>query len=428
MATKSMISAIKLIPQLDDQHRIQLLQTLSSTHALISSEVQESICLEASRLYNILRKVRFILERLASDPSAQADIEYYYGKSVFKCPRLYCKWFYEGFDTAAERDEHVAYHERAYCCIYIGCEYATAGFKTESELDTHYDKFHQDDFRAPLPLSPLSKPRLLPPAPRRTSLSEPPPAIRVSSPNALSQIKIRPATQFHAARMFAGSYQPAISMTARGLDSADPGYHDTPVKRPRQDDTFACDVCSRNFQRASHLRVHRRTHANAKPFICTVCSDCFAHHIELTRHSLLHTGDLRFTCRGSLRLGQSWGCGKKFPRADGLARHFKGAAGTLCLKPMTDEEESLKWQASASIGATSPAPPASLQAPAQANSQNHGHLSTSSTDWNDILLLASTYVPGFPTDALGYDDTYPNVLYEQHPELLGLNWHAVRPE
>lgn len=32
------------------------------------------------------------------------------------------------------------------------------------------------------------------------------------------------------------------------------------------------------------------------------------------------------------------------------------------------------------------------------------------------------------TDTLDHSDTYPGVLYDQHPEISSFNWDAVLPE
>lgn len=43
-------------------------------------------------------------------------------------------------------------------------------------------------------------------------------------------------------------------------------------------------------------------------------------------------------CKGDLGAGGSWGCGRRFARADALGRHFRSEAGRVCIKPLLDEE------------------------------------------------------------------------------------------
>ena len=102
--------------------------------------------------------------------------------------------------------------------------------------------------------------------------------------------------------------------------------------------TFQCDKCPKRFTRAYNLRSHLRTHTNERPFKCTVCGKEFARQHDRKRHESLHSGEKKFVCKGELRAGVQWGCGRKFARADALGRHFRSEAGRVCIKPLLDEE------------------------------------------------------------------------------------------
>jgi hypothetical protein len=393
-ASRNMISAIKYLPQLDDAQRTMLLRTMASANSLVSSDLQSPKLFEASKLYSILRKVRLVMEDLAVDPSAQANVALFYGTQVFKCPRLYCKWFYEGFDTAAKRSEHVAKHERSYFCPYIGCAHATLGCKTAGELELHYQTYHKpsltgDDFPLP-PVPPV------------------PPLVAVSAQATPAPTTQPPASPIPTiASPLSANMQTGNTATKRpGPDTA---LQQTPSKRPRQIGPFQCESCPKIFQRVSHLRSHNRIHSDEKPFSCVVCGKSFARQPDLTRHGLLHSGDKRFSCCGSLRNGRQWGCNKRFMRLDGLARHWKGTAGTFCVKPLRDEEASLAHQqvtvTSATTALATPTPAPMLR-------------------WDDVLLSA----PQHGTEMYAYDDQFPLALYDQHPEMSAINWDIVLPE
>jgi len=103
--------------------------------------------------------------------------------------------------------------------------------------------------------------------------------------------------------------------------------------------TFPCTLCPKRFTRAYNLRSHLRTHTDARPFACTVCGKAFVRQHDRKRHEALHSVEKKFICGGVLQSGESWGCGRRFARADALARHFWSEAGRVCLGPLFDEED-----------------------------------------------------------------------------------------
>ncbi|PNS14577.1 hypothetical protein CAC42_2634 [Sphaceloma murrayae] len=109
-------------------------------------------------------------------------------------------------------------------------------------------------------------------------------------------------------------------------------------KRQKHPATFQCHLCPKRFTRAYNLRSHLRTHTDERPFVCTVCGKAFARQHDRKRHEGLHSGEKKFVCRGALKTGASWGCGRRFARADALGRHFRSEAGRECIKPLLDEE------------------------------------------------------------------------------------------
>lgn len=69
-----------------------------------------------------------------------------------------------------------------------------------------------------------------------------------------------------------------------------------------------------------------------------MCGKAFARQHDRKRHEGLHSGEKKFVCKGDLGAGGSWGCGRRFARADALGRHFRSEAGRVCIKPLLDEE------------------------------------------------------------------------------------------
>ncbi|GAM82960.1 hypothetical protein ANO11243_009460 [Dothideomycetidae sp. 11243] len=109
-------------------------------------------------------------------------------------------------------------------------------------------------------------------------------------------------------------------------------------KRQKHPANFHCNLCDKKFTRAYNLRSHLRTHTDERPFVCTVCNKAFARQHDRKRHEGLHSGEKKFVCKGALKTGASWGCSRRFARADALGRHFRSEAGRECIKPLLDEE------------------------------------------------------------------------------------------
>ena len=102
-------------------------------------------------------------------------------------------------------------------------------------------------------------------------------------------------------------------------------------------------------------------------------------------------------CRGTLQSSASWGCGRRFARADALGRHFRSEAGRVCIKPLLDEEAAERqkaWleeqqQAQVAAGLVAPQP-----------------------------LLAQPHMNMM-------DNFLPAAILQQYPALAGLDWNSL---
>lgn len=64
----------------------------------------------------------------------------------------------------------------------------------------------------------------------------------------------------------------------------------------------------------------------------------FARKHDRKSHEELHLGEKKFVCKGDLRDGAQWGCGRRFARGSNLGRHFRSVAGRICIRPLLQEE------------------------------------------------------------------------------------------
>ena len=68
---------------------------------------------------------------------------YYDGERPFKCTRITCRYFSEGFKDKSLRQKHVNVHDRPYQCEVLYCVGAE-GFANQRDLEKHKRAFHPD--------------------------------------------------------------------------------------------------------------------------------------------------------------------------------------------------------------------------------------------------------------------------------------------
>ena len=92
---------------------------------------------------------RAIIEKLINPkdrPSERGppDLSTFYGQKLYKCSKLTCFFFHEGFHDANTRELHQGRHDRPFVCEFPDCSLADFGFASKKDLDEHKRCFHPD--------------------------------------------------------------------------------------------------------------------------------------------------------------------------------------------------------------------------------------------------------------------------------------------
>ena len=113
-----------------DNEQLQILKHLDSSlrmdrvAQLARENKSAASCLD---LEAQLHRRRAIYENLVAkmDPDSDASrlIVSFNGRNNFKCPRLFCDWFYDGWSDEGRRNEHLNKHDRPFRCTFEECLY-----------------------------------------------------------------------------------------------------------------------------------------------------------------------------------------------------------------------------------------------------------------------------------------------------------------
>ncbi|KAI8631124.1 hypothetical protein F5Y19DRAFT_473523 [Xylariaceae sp. FL1651] len=103
---------------------------------------------EALDLWQVTHKIRLVLEHMQSPKLlsvTERRLQQFYGPNWFKCPRVNCLHYFQGFSTAEQQQHHINKHDRPFLCFVSGCHMEVFGYATKSELNKHLFKNHGID-------------------------------------------------------------------------------------------------------------------------------------------------------------------------------------------------------------------------------------------------------------------------------------------
>lgn len=105
------------------------------------------------QLNGAVQRNRKIMEGMTAKSS---QFKEHYGDKIFKCNRINCFYFYEGFSDAKTRNKHIEKHTRPYQCEWHNCTMNELGFSTNKDLERHMKHYHptvehqQNSFAPPI--------------------------------------------------------------------------------------------------------------------------------------------------------------------------------------------------------------------------------------------------------------------------------------
>ncbi|KAK3389796.1 hypothetical protein B0H63DRAFT_104197 [Podospora didyma] len=158
-----------LAPLKDSEEFDKITQTVGWAKNQSSKDGQAPSADEALDLWRITDRIRAALEKMQAAPLSterQDKLQGFYGTHWFKCPRINCHYYHQGFATADQRKRHIDKHDRPFLCFIEGCHMSRFGCTTSDELKKHLFQYHgidmfdqTDDLEYPDPPSKKEAPK-----------------------------------------------------------------------------------------------------------------------------------------------------------------------------------------------------------------------------------------------------------------------------
>lgn len=116
-----------------------------------TSDMKQRDKIGIPELLAAVERNRKAMEAMAVSQRTQ-KLEEFYGRNHFKCRRLTCPYFYEGFEGSKDREKHLKRHDRPFHCVIETCDQRTFGFTSNTQLEKHMRTYHPEtcDTTAPV--------------------------------------------------------------------------------------------------------------------------------------------------------------------------------------------------------------------------------------------------------------------------------------
>jgi hypothetical protein len=185
------------------------------------------------RIYDQNSSVRRVFEAMVSSVPLERTLESklteYYTKLWFKCSRLNCQYYHQGFIDQVRRYQHEDKHDRSFTCTVDGCVQSIIGCVTLKELEKHVFETHGYHIM--------------------------PPEVEYPDDNLLTRKKPQKEASKHQCpecpRRFTRSHALGVHLSTHG------------DKRP-----FICSSCGKAFAREYDCQRHEDLHLGEKKYMC----------------------------------------------------------------------------------------------------------------------------------------------------------------
>jgi hypothetical protein len=106
--------------------------------------LKEEVLHIAKVMDNWRSEMELVFQSVNSTDAEKQNLEVFYGPHPFKCLRLNCRFYHEGFARESQRKQHNEKHERAFLCTERGCPWETIGYTSSKELRAHMKECHEE--------------------------------------------------------------------------------------------------------------------------------------------------------------------------------------------------------------------------------------------------------------------------------------------
>lgn len=130
----------------------QFLDAFVSTQKQLCCFSEDATSNDSLDIPCVIARIRKLLETTASGNQDDTKVDpkvldSFYGNHLYKCPRMSCEFFHQGFETPEHRDSHMSKHNRPYGCSFPGCYRATIRFSSKKLLGKHIADAHERQTR-----------------------------------------------------------------------------------------------------------------------------------------------------------------------------------------------------------------------------------------------------------------------------------------